>query len=276
MSEVWTERQGKVLVATVDNPPVNALGIEVRRGLAKAVEAAERNRDVAVLLIVGSGPNFLSTCGADVRNAGKPPQPPLLSDLCSRIEACAKPVVVAMHGPVMGGGLEIALSGHYRLAVNGARLGLPDVQLGLMPGAGGTQRLPRLVGVKAALRMMLTGHDLSAGDALEWGLIDRLGRDATPLAEGLAYAQELAAAGAPVRRTCDAAFARDDRAAQRAALIVARVEMAAKTRGLFLPFGILHAVEAALEQPFEEGLRLERALFRQCLLRRVEQEQSPA
>lgn len=275
MSEVWTERQGKVLVATVDNPPVNALGIEVRRGLVKAVEAAERNREVAVLLIVGSGPNFLSGSGADIGDVDKP-QPTLLHDLCSRIEACAKPVVVAMHGPVMGGGLEIALSGHYRLAVNGATLGLPEMQLGSMPGAGGTQRLPRLVGVKAALQMMVNGRTLSAGEALELGLIDRLGRNGTPLAEGLAYAQELAAAGASVRRTRDATAVLADRAAQRAALIVARVEMAAKAQRLFSPFWILHAVEAALEQPFEEGLRLERALLRQCVLRLAEREQSPA
>ena len=131
---VTFQRQADVLVVTIDNPPVNALGVDVRRGLVAAIDAAEADAAVAAVLIVGAGRNFIA--GADIREFGKPPQPPSLPEVCSRIENCSKPVVAAIHGAALGGGLEIALSAHYRLAVPSAKLGLPEVQLGLMPGLG--------------------------------------------------------------------------------------------------------------------------------------------
>ena len=259
---VTRELRGKVLLVTIDHAPVNALSADVRRGLLAAIEAADADKAVEAVLIVGAGRNFIA--GADIREFGKPPVPPSLPDVCNRIEACSKPVVAAIHGAALGGGLEVALAAHYRLAVNGAKLGLPEVQLGLLPGAGGTQRTPRLIGAQAALDLILSGRHASAKEALALGLIDRFGSSDDILAEGLAYAQELLAAHAPVRRTRDAA-ALSDRAASLAAVATARAETAKKSRGLFSPLKIVDAVEAAIEQPFEEGLRLERKLFLECI-----------
>ena len=259
---VTRELRGKVLLVTIDHAPVNALSADVRRGLLAAIEAADADKAVEAVLIVGAGRNFIA--GADIREFGKPPVPPSLPDVCNRIEACSKPVVAAIHGAALGGGLEVALAAHYRLAVNGAKLGLPEVQLGLLPGAGGTQRTPRLIGAQAALDLILSGRHAGAKEALALGLIDRLGSSDDILAEGLAYAHELLAAHAPVRRTRDAA-ALSDRAASLAAVATARAETAKKSRGLFSPLKIVDAVEAAIEQPFEEGLRLERKLFLECI-----------
>ncbi|USU14960.1 3-hydroxyacyl-CoA dehydrogenase NAD-binding domain-containing protein [Paraburkholderia fungorum] len=259
---VTRELRGKVLLVTVDHAPVNALSADVRRGLLAAIEAAETDKAVEAVLIVGAGRNFIA--GADIREFGKPPVPPSLPDVCNRIEACAKPVVAAIHGAALGGGLEVALAAHYRLAVDGAKLGLPEVQLGLLPGAGGTQRTPRLIGAPAALDLILSGRHAGAKEALTLGLIDRLGSSDDILAEGLAYVHELLAAHAPVRRTRDAA-ALSDRAASLAAIAAARAETAKKSRGLFSPLKIVDAVQAAVEQPFEDGLRLERKLFLECL-----------
>ncbi|KVE38954.1 3-hydroxyacyl-CoA dehydrogenase NAD-binding domain-containing protein [Burkholderia sp. BDU5] len=259
---VTRERRDKVLVVTIDHPPVNALSADVRRGLVDALDAADADAAVGAVLIVGAGRNFIA--GADIREFGKPPVPPLLPDVCNRIETSGKPVVVALHGATLGGGLEIALAAHYRIAVPGARLGLPEVQLGLLPGAGGTQRTPRLIGAKAALDLMLSGRHASAEEALTLGLVDRLAHSGDTLAEGLAYAQELLAAGAPVRRARDAQGLAD-RAAAEAALDAARADVAKKFRGLFSPAKIVDAVAAALAQPIDEGLRTERRLFLECL-----------
>ncbi|MCG5074181.1 3-hydroxyacyl-CoA dehydrogenase NAD-binding domain-containing protein [Paraburkholderia tagetis] len=261
-SPVSHELRGKVLLVTVDNPPVNALGVDVRRGLAAAIEHAEANAAVQAVLIVGAGRNFIA--GADIREFGKPPQPPALPDVLHRIEACHKPVIVAIHGAALGGGLEVALAAHYRLAVAGAKLGLPEVQLGLLPGAGGTQRTPRLIGAEAALSLMLSGRHVGAQEALKLGLVDRVGASDDILAEGLAYAQELLAAHAHVRRTRDAQGLADRTAAQ-AAIDAARAETAKKSRGLFSPLKIVDCVQAALDESFEDGLRFERKQFLTCL-----------
>ncbi|MGF6482006.1 3-hydroxyacyl-CoA dehydrogenase NAD-binding domain-containing protein [Paraburkholderia sp. JPY419] len=259
---VMRELRGKVLLVTIDHAPVNALSADVRRGLLAAIEAADADRAVEAVLIVGAGRNFIA--GADIREFGKPPVPPSLPDVCNRIEACGKPVIAALHGAALGGGLEVALAAHYRIAVEGAKLGLPEVQLGLLPGAGGTQRTPRLIGAPAALDLILSGRHASAKEAFALGLIDRLGDSDDILAEGLAYTHELLAAHAPVRRTRDAA-ALNDRAASLAAVAKAREETAKKARGLFSPLKIVDAVEAAVEKPFDEGLKFERTLFLQCL-----------
>ncbi|EEA02936.1 3-hydroxyacyl-CoA dehydrogenase NAD-binding [Burkholderia sp. H160] len=259
---VTRELRGKVLLVTIDHAPVNALSADVRRGLLAAIEAADADQAVQAVLIVGAGRNFIA--GADIREFGKPPVPPSLPEVCNRIEACTKPVVAAIHGAALGGGLEVALAAHYRIAVDGAKLGLPEVQLGLLPGAGGTQRTPRLIGAQAALDLILSGRHASAKEALAFGMIDRLGDSGDILAEGLAYVHELLAAHAPVRRTREAT-ALTDRAASLAAVATAREETAKKARGLFSPLKIVDAVEAAIEQPFDEGLKLERKLFLQCL-----------
>jgi len=259
---VTRELRGKVLLVTIDHAPVNALSADVRRGLLAAIEAADSDRSVEAVLLVGAGRNFIA--GADIREFGKPPVPPSLPDVCNRIEACTKPVVAAIHGAALGGGLEVALAAHYRIAVEGAKLGLPEVQLGLLPGAGGTQRTPRLIGAEAALDLILSGRHASAKEALALGLVDRLGASGDVLAEGLAYVHELLAGDAAVRRTRDAG-ALSDRAASLAAVAAARAETAKKSRGLFSPLKIVDAIEAAITQRFEEGLRVERQLFLQCL-----------
>ncbi|MDM0017677.1 3-hydroxyacyl-CoA dehydrogenase NAD-binding domain-containing protein [Variovorax saccharolyticus] len=261
-SPVSFTRQADVLVVTIDNPPVNALGVDVRRGLAAAIAAAEADSEAKAVLIVGAGRNFIA--GADIREFGQTPQPPSLPEVCAAIENCSKPVVAAIQGAALGGGLEIALSAHYRLAVPSAKLGLPEVALGLLPGSGGTQRAPRLIGAKAALELILSGRHAGAKEALALGLVDRLGEGSEALPEGLAYARELIAAKAPVRRTRDAQ-ALADAEASRAALEAARADTAKKSRGLFSPMKIIEAVEAALTKPFDEGMALERKLFLQCI-----------
>lgn len=253
---------GDILVVTIDNPPVNALGVDVRRGLAAAIDAAGADAAVNAVLIVGSGKTFIG--GADIREFGKPPMAPFLPDVCNGIEACSKPVIAVIHGAALGGGLEIALAAHYRLALPAAKLGLPEVALGLLPGAGGTQRTPRLIGAAAALDLMLSGRHVGAAEAAKLGLVDRVVDGADPLAAGLAYAQELVQGGAPVRRTRDATQLADT-AAQRAAIDSARAETAKKSRGLFSPLKIVDAVQGALELPFEDGQALERKLFLECL-----------
>ncbi|MDQ0034483.1 3-hydroxyacyl-CoA dehydrogenase [Variovorax boronicumulans] len=259
---VTFERLGDVFVVTIDNPPVNALGVDVRRGLVAAIAAAEADSAAKAVLIVGAGRNFIA--GADIREFGKPPQAPSLPEACLAIENCTKPVVAAIHGAALGGGLEVALSAHYRIASPTAKLGLPEVALGLLPGSGGTQRAPRLIGVKPALELMLSGRHAGAKEALSLGLVDRLGTEADARAEGLAYAEELVAAKAPVRRTREATGLAD-KDASRAALEAARADTAKKSRGLFSPMKIIEAVEGALTLPFDEGMALERKLFMQCI-----------
>ena len=261
-SAVRTQLHGKILLVTVDNPPVNALGVAVRRGLAAAMDQAEADAGIAAVLIVGAGKSFIA--GADIREFGLPPQAPMLTDVCKRIESSKKPVIAAIHGAALGGGLEVAIAAHYRIAVANAKLGLPEVLLGLLPGAGGTQRTPRLIGAAAALDLMLSGRHAGAAEALQLGLIDRLAKSDDTLAEGLAYAQELLATHAGPRRSRDATGLADVDAS-RAAIAAARAEQAKKNRNLFSPHKIVDAVEAALDKPFDEALKFERTLFMQCL-----------
>lgn len=259
---VASQRHDDILVLTIDHPPVNALSADVRRGLADAIRAAQSDSGVRAIVLTGAGRNFIA--GADIREFGKPPQPPALPDVCNAIEASAKPVIAALHGAVLGGGLEIALSAHYRIALADARLGLPEVNLGLLPGAGGTQRTPRLIGAVAALDLMLSGRHATAQEALEWGLVDRTASEPDARAAGIAYAQELLRQGAGPRPTRDA-HALHDRAAAQAAIDAARAHVQSRQRGLFSPARIVDAVQAALDQPFDAGLQTERALFLQCL-----------
>ena len=259
---VSTVLQGSVLLIAIDNPPVNALDVSVRRGLLAALDLAQTDPVVRAVLIHGRGRNFIG--GADIREFGKPAQSPLLTEVCSAIEACNKPVIAAIHGAALGGGLEVAMAAHYRLAAADAKLGLPEVQLGLLPGAGGTQRAPRLMGAEAALDLMLSGRHLDGAQALATGLVDRLATSTDVLAEGLAYARELVARNAPARRTADAPGLAD-KAASQAAIDAARIRLQSSARGLFSPLKIVDAVQAALDLPLDEGLRTERALFLQCM-----------
>ena len=260
-SVVHTALHGDVLVVTIDNPPVNALGAAVRQGLLAAMQQAQADAAVAAVLLVGAGKAFIA--GADIREFGKPPVAPILPEVCRAIENLDKPVVAVLHGAALGGGLEVALSAHYRLALPAATLGLPEVNLGLLPGSGGTQRAPRLMGVQAATTLMLSGQPLKVQAALQAGLVDKLVDGTDPLAAGLAYVRELLAAQAPVRRTRDLAIAEPQAAL--AWLEEQKTETAKKSRGLFSPLKIIECVQAALQLPFDEGMARERALFMECL-----------
>ena len=260
-SVVTTALHGDVLVVNIDNPPVNALGAAVRQGLLAALQQAQADAAVAAVLLVGAGKAFIA--GADIREFGKPPVPPALPEVCRAIEGSDKPVVAVLHGAALGGGLEVALSAHYRLALPAATLGLPEVNLGLLPGSGGTQRAPRLMGVQAATSLMLSGQHLKAQAALQAGLVDKLVEGADAQAAGLAYVRELLAAKAPVRRTRDLAIAEPQAAL--AWLEEQKAETAKKARGLFSPLKIIECVQAAVQLPFDEGLARERALFIECL-----------
>ena len=260
-SVVTTALHGDVLVVTIDNPPVNALGAAVRQGLLAAMQQAQADAAVAAVLLVGAGKAFIA--GADIREFGKPPVPPALPEVCRAIEGSDKPVVAVLHGAALGGGLEVALSAHYRLALPAATVGLPEVNLGLLPGSGGTQRAPRLMGVQGATAMMLSGQHLKAQAALQAGLVDKLVEGADAQAAGLAYVRELLTAKAPVRRTRDLAIAEPQAAL--AWLEEQKAETAKKARGLFSPLKIIECVQAAVQLPFDEGLARERALFIECL-----------
>ncbi len=255
-------RHGAVHCIAIDSPPVNALSSAVRTGLLRAIEAAEGDGGVQAIVIVGRGGNFIA--GADIREFGKPYAPPTLPDLCNRIEACSKTVVAALNGAVLGGGLEIALAAHYRVALTDAKLGLPEVQLGLIPGAGGTVRAPRLIGAKAALDLMLSGRPINAKDALAIGLVDRVGEGQDAESAGIAYARELVEQRAGVRRTRDAKALTDVALAQ-AAIDAARAETSQKSRGLFSPMKIVESVQAALNLPFDEAAAHELQTFMACL-----------
>ena len=262
-SVVELKQDGDILLVTINNPPVNALGAAVRQGLVAAMEQADASDAVKAVVIVGQGKAFIA--GADIREFGKPPVTPFLPDVCNRIEACNKLVVAVVHGPALGGGLEIAMSAHYRLALPGAKVGLPEVSLGLTPGAGGTQRAPRLMGVKAAAELMLSGKPIGAQAALDAGLVDKLEEGSDPVAAGLAYAHVLLAQDAPLRRTSAEQSRLGDKAAALADLEALRADTAKKSRGLFSPMKIIDCVQAAVELPFAEGLKFERAQFLACI-----------
>ncbi|MDJ0935925.1 MAG: 3-hydroxyacyl-CoA dehydrogenase NAD-binding domain-containing protein [Kiloniellales bacterium] len=260
---VTTERRGSIAVIIVDNPPVNALSQAVRQGLDEAVAAAQADQGVAALVIAGAGRTFIA--GADIREFGKPPQPPLLPEVVNRIEAGEKPVIVALHGTALGGGLEVALGCHYRVALSGAKVGLPEVLLGLIPGAGGTQRTPRLIGAEKALDLITSGRHVAAEEALALGLIDEISAQDDAVAAGVDFAEKVLAEGRPVRRSGEV---EDKIAADRGDPAIfedARKALEKKARGLFSPFKCVEAVEAAVSLPFAEGLKRERELFMACM-----------
>lgn len=245
-------RHGNIAVLTVQNPPVNALSQAVRQGLWDGMDRAEADTGVRAVLIVGEGRAFFA--GADIKEFGKPPLTPFLPDLINRIEASPLLVVAAMHGVSLGGGLEVALGCHYRIAVPSARVGLPEVHLGLLPGAGGTQRLPRLTGIEAGLDVMTTGRQIGAAQAHEMGVIDVI-EDGDPKDIGIAYAQHLLDTGAP-RRVVSALPMPDPidwDAAFDATL--------ARSKGQIAPAWCVRAVQAAYGVPFAEGLSAERKIF---------------
>ncbi len=259
---VRQELEDGVLVVTVDNPPVNALGAEVRRGLVAAMERADADEAVEAVVIRGEGRTF--PAGADIREFGRPPAEPWLPDVVNRIEACTKPVVAALHGTALGGGLEVALAAHWRIADRQAKVGLPEVNLGILPGAGGTQRLPRIVGAQKALDMMLSGRHVPAAEAHELGIIDRIA-EGDLLEEAKMWAQEIAGRADALRRTGTRTDGLADPEGWRTACDAARARLEKKSPQLFAPFRIVECVEKVIELPIDEGMAFERQAFEACM-----------
>ena len=256
MSQIVTlERRGDIEIITIDNPPVNVFSHAVRAALLDAFVEADASASRAIVLHC-AGRTYVA--GADITEFGKPPKEPLLPDLLNRIENCSKPVIAALHGTALGGGLESAITSHYRIAVPDARLGFPEVLLGLLPGAGGTQRVPRLMGVEAALDFMIAGKAIGADTALESGLIDRIA-EGNLLDAALAYAQELVDNGAAPR--CSSKLPVDLDGVAENFFEQKRAAVARKTRGLPAPQHIIDCVEAATKFDFQRGSAFEREKF---------------
>jgi 3-hydroxyacyl-CoA dehydrogenase len=256
-ASVDLQRDGEIAVVTVDNPPVNALKHEVRAGLAEALRQVRDDGAVKAVVISCAGRTFFA--GADITEFGKPPQAPSLHDVIAAIEAIPKPVIAALHGTALGGGFELALACHFRVAVATARVGLPEVKLGLLPGAGGTQRLPRLVGPEKSLKMIVTGDPVQAGEALADGVIDEV-VDGDLIAGAVAFARRVVAEGRPLTLVRD----REDKLIGEGFADAAE-ELTRRLRGREAPAACVEAVRNAIVLPFEEGLKREGELFRKLV-----------
>lgn len=245
-------RDGDIGVVLIDNPPVNAASHAVRAGLVEALAAANRDAGIRAVVIACAGRTFVA--GADVNEFGAPPMPPFLTEVTAAIEDSAKPVVAALHGTALGGGFEIALAAHARVAEAGAQLGLPEVKLGIVPGAGGTQRLPRLAGMEKAIEMVSSGRRIGAEEALAAGILDRIA-DGDLLADAKAMARSLI--GQPVRRTGLLPVPPFD--AEAAGKQIAAIEN--KARGQISPGRAARLARRAADVSLEGGLKEERACF---------------
>ena len=255
--------EGAIAVITVDSPPVNAFSTPVRQGIAAGLERAIADPAVGAVVLICQGKTFFA--GADITEFGKPVIEPSLRNMQAMIEAASKPVIAAIHGTALGGGLETALVCHYRIAVPSARMGLPEVNLGLLPGAGGTQRLPRVIGVEAALDLMTSGRQIGAKKALETGLIDALAGEASLRADALALAQRVLDEKRPLVKVRDMDGKLDEARARPALFADFRKANAKKFRGFKAPENIIRSVENILILPFDEGMAQERVLFNELM-----------
>ncbi len=254
---VRIEREDRVALVVIDSPPVNAAGWAVRKGLYDAIEALDADPEVGAIAIYGAGRTFIA--GADIREFGKPPRDPWLPGLCNRIEASETPVISVLHGTALGGGFEVALASHARIALPGTVVGFPEVTLGILPGAGGTQRAPRLAGIRAALDLIVTGRRIGADEAKDLKLIDEIAEEGEPRDVALRFARDVLAGTQPTYRTSDYQPQRDAEALEEM-----RAKLEKTQPHLFAPFRCVDAVEASLG-PIEQGLEEERRLFQQCM-----------
>jgi 3-hydroxyacyl-CoA dehydrogenase len=263
---VLTSIDGEVGIVTVNNPPVNALSPGVPEGIADAVEKFGADDAVKAIVLIGGGRTFIA--GADIKEFGKitsggdRKRGPGLNEVLNRIEVSAKPVVAAIHGTALGGGLETAMACHYRVAVASAQVGQPEVKLGIIPGAGGTQRLPRLAGTAKALEMCMLGEPIRAAEAFRLGILDRL-IDGDLLQGAIAFARTKA--GSAPRRTRDLSNKLGSDADNAPVFAAAREAARKKQRNLIAPLAAIEAVEAAAQLPFDAGIQRESELFQECL-----------
>ena len=245
-------------VIEINSPPVNALSIHVRKAIVAGLEQAWSNDDVHAIVIICEGRTFFA--GADIKEFGKPPMSPGLSEVLQTMEEGDKPVIAAIHGTALGGGLELALHCNFRVAVSSAKLGLPEVKLGILPGAGGTQRLPRLVGVPVALDLITSGRPITAHQALEYGVLDFV-TDGNLRDDAIAFARRVVDENMPVKRVRDRQDMVDPYKGNQEIFDAFRKKNARKFRGFAAPENIIKAVQAAVELPYDEGKLRERELF---------------
>ncbi|MGD0435663.1 MAG: 3-hydroxyacyl-CoA dehydrogenase NAD-binding domain-containing protein [Bryobacteraceae bacterium] len=263
---VLTSKDGEIGILTVNNPPVNALSPGVPEGIAAGVEQFEKDPAIQAIVLIGGGRTFIA--GADIREFGKMTsggdreRGPGFNGILNRIEASSKPVIAAIHGTALGGGLETAMACHYRVAVRSAQVGQPEVKLGLIPGAAGTQRLPRLAGVAKAVEMCAAGDPIGAQEAFEHGIVDQI-VEGDLLQGAVAFARTKA--GSAPRRTRDLNGKLGDSQTNAPILAAARDAARKRQRNLIAPLAAIDAVEAATKLPFDEGITRERELFQQCL-----------
>lgn len=261
MSEIVSlELRNSIALIKVDNPPVNALSYQVRKGLVDCFTLANNNDEVKAIVLYCAGRTYIA--GADITEFGKPMQSPGLPDVLSFIDTVNKPIITALHGTALGGGCEVALSCHYRVAQGTARVGLPEVHLGLLPGAGGTQRLPRLIGVESALDIVVSGRQVKASEALKLGIIDEI-IDGDLLEGAINFANDVIKQNLPIKRISDINIAKNAVASDFIANY--RKTIAKKRRGFDAPQACISAVEAAINLPFEDGVAKERSLFLDCM-----------
>ena len=249
---------GDIAVITMHNPPVNALGQSLRQGLVEALAELDASEAKGAVLI-GEGRCF--SAGADITEFGKPPQAPGLTESLENMEASAKPIVAAIHGTALGGGLELALCCHYRVADSGARLGLPEVKIGLIPGAGGTQRLPRLTGAEVAIEMITTGRMVPAAEAKEFGIVSAV-YDSDLQANAIAFLNDRLTSGEPHPAVRDLSI---PQAPDADFFVQARATVEKKARGQTSPLRCIDAVQAACENDIDAGLAKEREIFSDCM-----------
>jgi len=261
-AEVLPRLEGQILILTLANSPVNALSNAMRRSLRARLESALGDPGVRAVVLHGEGRCF--SAGAEIREFGRPRQMPYTGDIANVMEAAPKPIVCALHGTTLGGGLELAMGAHYRICAPGATFGLPEVRIGLLPGGGGTQRLPRLVGAANALHLMLTGDHIDSRRALEIGLVDEIMQGGDLVAAAVARAAALAEATTLLRRSGQGTRLADQKASLEEVESAMRAH-ASRAKGLIAPRLIGDAVRHAINSPFDEGLQFESNAFQQCM-----------
>ena len=252
-----------IAIITINNPPVNALGHAVRDGIVQAMQKADADTAVKAVVLICEGRTFHA--GADITEFGKPPKSPWLPEVVTAIENVSKPTVAAIHGTALGGGLEVALGCHYRVAVPSAKCGLPEVHLGLLPGAGGTQRLPRIVGPEKALEMVTSGAHIDAKTANAAGLIDELVPEGSLRASAIAFAKKVVAENRPLKRVRDMNDKVEAARGKPEIFADFRKANARKFRGFLAPEYNIRTIEAAVNLPFDEGMKVERTLFQELM-----------
>ena len=253
------EKDGNISIITLNSPPVNALSAPVREGLHKGISEARNDKETEAIVIICEGRTFIA--GADISEFGKEPKGPSLFEVQEFIEDSDKPVIAAIHGTALGGGLEVALTCHYRIAVPSAKCGLPEVNLGLLPGAGGTQRLPRVVGVEKALQMVTSGQHVPAKQCLEMGLVDEISNEDNLRQDSISFAKKIVSENRPLVKISEMNDKVEAARGNENIFKDFRASIARKARGFLAPEYNIQCIEAAVNKSFSEGIKVERKLF---------------